>query len=198
MPTGYTACIEDGTVTDFKTFATRCLRAMGCCIMQREDDMSDLPKHREPTTYHTDEAEKSRMEIGRLRGLTEKQIRAAMKDEHDKAVSYRAECAERHDKENARYDAMTKSVEAWKPPTKEHENFKAFMLEQLRLSRHTYMYEPKIPKSVPPEQWRQAQIAKQYKDVAYHTKEHADELKRCEDSNRWMDAALASFETVTV
>lgn len=52
MPTGYTAGVKDGTVTDFKAFVMQCARAFGALIDMR-DDPSDvpIPKSFAPSSY---------------------------------------------------------------------------------------------------------------------------------------------------
>lgn len=55
MPTGYTAAVEDGTITEFDDFAWQCARAFGALIMMRDDPMSaPIPQKFEPTAEHVE------------------------------------------------------------------------------------------------------------------------------------------------
>jgi hypothetical protein len=41
MPTGYTAGVADGTITEFREYALLCARAFGACIMLRDEPVEE-------------------------------------------------------------------------------------------------------------------------------------------------------------
>lgn len=197
MPTGYTADVESGKLTDFRTFALRCARAFGACVMQREDGIDVLPEHRKPSSYHLDAIESAKKELARLSSLTPAEIEKESGEEYQRSLTRFREGKARVQEQNARYDAMAEKVKAWKPPTPEHENLKKFMLEQLEMSVHCitpgsyYFSEPKPQR---PGDWLKDNIEWRSRDVAYHTKEHQEELDRCAQANAWIDALYESLK----
>lgn len=96
-------------------------------------------------------------------------------------------------------------AEAFTPPTSEHEGIKEFMVKQLKETisfnaSDTYHVEnlEKISlklKSLSARTERAEIIAKANKDLAYHTLEHEKELKRCEESNKWVEQFIEAVKS---
>lgn len=62
MPTGYTADVADGKITDFVEYALQCARAFGACIMLRDEPISSEIPEFQPSDYNANalaEAEKT-------------------------------------------------------------------------------------------------------------------------------------------
>ena len=54
MPTGYTASVADGRVTEFAPFALQCARAMGALIMMRDEPHdAPIPERFEASDYYS-------------------------------------------------------------------------------------------------------------------------------------------------
>jgi hypothetical protein len=191
MPTGYTCVVEDGTVTDFRTFALRCARAFGPCAMQREDDMANPPEIPKPSTHHLDRLREARAELKRLENMDGETLHSEMEAEYAKRAKEAEESRQRVAAESERYAAMIAQVEAWTPPTKDHEPLKAFMLSQLRESIHTYTIDD--PKRVTAEKWLALKIESEQRSIDYHTKERAEELRRHEKAGEWIKALYAAL-----
>jgi hypothetical protein len=86
MPTGYTADVQNGTVTELRDFALSCARAFGACIMMRDDPPgTPIPDQFEPSSYYRIECEKAQAELSRLLTLTPAGI-AAETIAHNKAA----------------------------------------------------------------------------------------------------------------
>lgn len=55
MPTGYTAAVCDGKITEFPAFALQCARAFGALITMRDDAMNaPIPEEIKPDTSYYD------------------------------------------------------------------------------------------------------------------------------------------------
>lgn len=194
MPTGYTAEIADGTVTDFRTFALRCARQFGACIMQRDDPMRDEPKHREPSDYHRKALAQAEADLAELQAMTVEEAGRRADAEHTNAVREH-ERYERNQRETrARYDAMLANVQRWTPPTSDHAALKRFMISQLEESRKLDTdWHSNAPKHQSGADWLTARRARASHDVGYHAGEWAEEQSRCAQANAWIDALYGSL-----
>lgn len=195
MPTGYTADVQGGKVTDFSAFAMQCARAFGALIMMR-DDPADAPiKDFEPSMYNLEAKRKAEAELMALRSMTVEEIRAAYRAEQDKATRYRDEYLQRKETERVRYEAMLAKVRAWEPPTAEHVGLKTFMVEQLVESIKFDCggdWTPEIPYDGP-DKWWQEQVSSAERAIARHAAEHEKEIERTEGRNRWVRELRASL-----
>lgn len=140
MPTGYTACIEDGAT--FEQFVWGCARGMGACVMMRDDAWDKpIPEAFEPSTFYKDKVKEAEDEIAYLNGLpdeaiTERQV-ADNAEIREKNNHYRL----KHEENKRRYKAIKDKIMDWHPPTADHEGLKEFMLEQIEVStRGDYLY----------------------------------------------------------
>lgn len=187
MPTGYTACIKDGV--SFEKFVMGCARAMGACVTMR-DDSSDtpIPDEFEASDHHKNAYEKAKKELVKLYKMSKKTVeeKTAKYNEDRKVANREAEC---RDKElSEKYLDMIKKVEDWIPPTKDHVAFKTFMLDQLRDSiRFDCGYRSAINvEDVSAEEWKNQQEAKILRNIEYHKKEYAEEVKRAKERTAWV------------
>jgi hypothetical protein len=197
MPTGYTAAIAKDIT--FEQFVMGCSRAMGAMIMMR-DEPSDapIPERFEPSDYSAKKLAESQAELARLQCFTGNDATGAAKDEYAAAVLQHAEHAKKDAELRAKYDAMLARVMAWEAPTADHQGFKVFMVEQIKGS---IRFDCGMEHYPTPEQktgaaWLAAAIAKASKDIAYHSKAHAEEVERTEGRNAWLSALRASLTPV--
>ncbi len=196
MPTGYTADVADGKVTDFRTFALRCSRAFGATIMQRDNPMDELPQHRVESDFYARELDKDVAELTRFQAMSDAEAQMAMEAEaadiRQQRDEYQAEKAEKR----ARYEAMLTEVERWEAPTPDHINFKDFMRKQLLesidfdCSDFIYPKEPTITDAV---LWRLGKCGQLARDIARDREEIAKERERCRNANAWIDALYESL-----
>lgn len=193
MPTGYTAEVAEGKVTDFRTFALRCARAFGATIMQRDDPMSDLPKLREESPYYREALERAQARYAELHAMSREEIqRAAEADYADLMRGYRERLAEMA-LTRGRYESMLAEVLAWAPPTPEHAKLKEFMEEQLRQSLQFDIYEPDVTPCRSSTEWRAEEIRRAEERVAYAAKRLAEEKKAVAGANAWIQALYNSL-----
>ena len=197
MPTGYTHPVQTGEVKDFPTFAMQCARAFGALVMMRDDPHdAPIPDEFQPSDYHTTEREKANARLMELRAMTPDQIQAAHRVQWDKdyrhAEDYKAEKVLQEE----RYRAMLAKVEAWTPPSPDHDGLKRFMREQLVTSIDFDCggsYLPDIATADPYEWWG-GEVKKAQRDIEYHTEEDAKERKRTDGRNRWVRLLRESLQ----
>lgn len=190
MPTGYTAPIKDGI--EFNEFVWNCARAFGALVMMRDDPMDAPIPEFKPSDYHDKALNEAIKSLARLQKMTVAETdKAALKEHEESYKSFERMNRESADLED-KYHAMLAQVEAWKPPTKDHEGMKQFMVEQIQQSLkfdcHTY----KMPEPMRGKEWLKLKIEKAKRDIEYHAKEQTEEVKRCNDRNEWVKALSAS------
>jgi hypothetical protein len=153
MPTGYTAELCEKGQT-FEEFVWRCARAFGALILLR-DDALDAPI---PDSFKSsDYAEKSLVEANEK---LERALHMTLKDaERESAAEYARRVDETRES-NARTAAVRKRLEdmrarvvGWKPPTKDHEGLRDFMLQQLSETIKFDGREMEMPERQKPDDW---------------------------------------------
>jgi hypothetical protein len=200
MPTGYTAAVQDGAITDLRIFALRCARAFGPLISMRDDALdAPIPERLYPDITRDDEA--IAYSTGRLAELEAMSVAecdaAAKKDYADRtdAWNQRRRTAEEH---RSRYEAMLDKVRAWSPP-EAIEPLRDFMAKQLLDSirydceRDTRFDPP--PHMVAGEDWRAEGISAMRNNLAAATRYRDEEIARTAERNLWLDALRTSLVT---
>lgn len=197
MPTGYTAAVQSGEITELKPFVMRCARAFGALIDMREDSMdAPIPEKLEPHTSYYDEClQKTREEREHIVNMTLEEAKFAVEQDYQKRLAdwerYEAQNAEHR----ARYEAMLTKVKAWEAP-KECHSLKSFMVEQLTksiVSDCCSIYETK-PERVSLSKWLADELDALNRNILYHENRRAEEIKRTEERNAWLSALRASLD----
>jgi hypothetical protein len=198
MPTGYTADVQSGKITEFRDFAMQCARAFGALITMRDDPHdAAVPQEFQPNTKYYDELiAGAKAILDELPQLSDaecnRRAMAAHADELDSHLRYARERQEHR----SRYEAMLSKVREWQPPTAEHEEMKAFMAKQLSESIDfdcSERYQPEAPTLLPGAVWRETALAKAARDLAYGQEGRCKELKRTADRNKWLADLRASL-----
>jgi hypothetical protein len=189
MPTGYTAAIKDGI--SFEKFVWTCARAFGALVTMRDDRMdAPIPQAFEPSPHYTEALAKAKGELTRVKAMTTREISAACEADYSTAVKRHGERIAEATALRDKYTAMLAKVEAWEPPTPEHEAMKTFMAEQIASSIEfdcgTKYYT--LPAKQTPSEWHAAALAKAEKDIAYYTRNAAEEQERTDSRNAWLKA----------
>lgn len=202
MPTGYTAIIGERDDLTFREFVLRCARAMGACIMQRDDPIDDIPIFDEkPSDYHEKALAAAKAELERYATITIEAAKQEQDAELARTQRERRESVERSDTLRRKYNAMFAEVRRWTPPTPDHDGLKAFMQEQITeslkwdCSDRSYFLDAVVRLQVPVGEWIAAKIAAAKKDVAYHTREYAEEVERVNRRNEWKRQLVDSLPT---
>jgi hypothetical protein len=196
MPTGFTASVADGTVTDLETFALTLARGMGALVMMRDEPWdTPIPDAFEPSDYYTKRLVELKAERERVEGLFGAQLEAEVQKLTDEYYEAEAKSRQSHEEQKQRYLDMIAKVEAWQGAP---EGIKSFGLSQLRDSlnfdcREPFEYYGVLP-DPDPENWKQQKLEDIEKDILYHAKNHAEEVERTESRNRWIKQLKESLK----
>lgn len=196
MPTGYTADVGDGKVTDFHEFVWQCARAFGALILMRDDPRdAPIPKAFEPSPHYAERATEARKRHGELMAMTTEQIAAAAAAAYEAAKALRATYLAEKAEIKRRYEAMLAKARDWRPPTSEHVGLRDFMVEQLTGSIDfdcTVRGEPPSEAEYEPVVWHRRTLDQARKDIVYYATEQAKEAERAAGRNRWIADLRAS------
>lgn len=192
MPTGYTCVITENPEITFAQFALRCARAFGALIEMRDDPLdAAVPTEFEEDEWHLRELLKAEARARELEVMTLEQASEQNDIAHAGHLKSWLEAQKRYDEENALYRAMLSKVEAWTPPTKDHEGLKKFMAEQITVSMHTYEWEK--PTKGTPQEWLNQARERAARDVAYHAEHWKKERENVTQRTAWVRDLRASL-----
>jgi hypothetical protein len=192
MPTGYTAAVQDGSVT-FNQFVWRCARAMGALVMMREDPVDAPIEEFKPSDYYAKVVAKAEAEIARLEAMTPGELEELVGKERAKLTEDNARYVREKALARERYDAMLKQVEAWEPPTHDHCGLRDFMAQQLESSIEFDCGTPyQAPLPGNPKDWRDERIASLRASLSRLREDAAKEIERTNARNEWVRTLKAS------
>ena len=200
MPSGHTYKIEKDPDFTFTDFALSCARSMGACIMQRDNDSSEPPQVEIASTYHLDAQHAAEAKLRELETITPDALQALYNEEVSRIIEAdlksRAEWAFR----KRAYAKMRARVKAWVPPSKDHENFKAFMLEQIDSSTRFSGYEKEeygdeyaSKPPVSPEAYKKQLVKLARENIVYHRDHYAEDVERAEKRGGWVKKLYESL-----
>ena len=196
MPTGYTAKLMEKGQT-FQEYVLTCARAFGALIMMRDaPNDASIPDEFRPSNRHVEELEKEENKYIHLKSMTDdERIEFGQKAKRDE-IKRNQEWLEKDQMENKRLNEMESQVLAWKPPTKDHEGLKDFMLQQINISKNNenYILEAieKATKKSPSDYYIEA-VSKAQWNINYHTEEGKKEIERTNGRNEWIKQLRASI-----
>lgn len=199
MPTGYTAAVQDGSITELPEFAMQCARAFGALVTMR-DEPSDaqIPDEFKPSDYHQKALDAAKAELATLNAMTpiECDIAAEVSFSEQYASSEKRQA--KRLEQRARYTDMRTKAEAWAPPTPDHAQLREFMLDQLDSSIKLDCgdYEEARPVLQTGSEWHFMRTAQVLRDIEYHDKEHASEVTRAKTRTNWVRALRASLNII--
>lgn len=187
MPTGYTAGVQDGSVTDFSQFAMQCARAFGALIMMRDDPIdAPIPEEFPPSTHHEEQIEEARLEVARLNAMTVDQREAAARAAHNQAVASWTKREIERKEQLARYEAMLAQVRAWQPPSPDHDKFKEFMVSQLTDSIEWDCRPSERPTQMKRDEWHEEALRSAEWSLNYHIEGQQKENERSAGRTQWV------------
>lgn len=187
MPTFYTAPIEDKDLT-LKEFMQLCTSNF---VLGNENlPFGEWPEYAEPSEREMDDLDSALQEMRELLTLTLEEMEIKAKQSYDNEVAYRNKQLERSDKLEKRYNKMLKLIEAWKPPTPEHEGFKDFMLNQIKISLESDTlrdYFTKYPiKKLSGQEWMNQRAESIGEDAKRAIEGQIKEITRTAYRNKWL------------
>lgn len=195
MPTGYTAGIESGEITDLKQFALVCARAFGYLIELRDEPLNKpLPEKLGHSNYYTQQIESDKKTIEELEGLSANdwQIRyySMIEKQTNLHKKYLAELRDNKSK----YESIKSQVLDWTPPTDEHNGLKDFMLEQIEMCVSDYEPPPPVFKDI--DTWKAETILSATKSLERSKKRFFEEEEKTKNKNDWLHALRLSLDGI--
>lgn len=202
MPTGYTADVATGKITEFEDYAMGCARAFGALISMRDESgEAEIPDKFEPSEYNKNQLEKSRKELNELESLTIEQLDAKAKGEFEAAMKRNNESLVQIKEQQSRYEAMLEQANAYEPPTSDHIAFGEFIVDQLVKSIdfdcRTKYYEENKPVLLSGIEFKSKRKTELQRSIEYHTEEMQKEIERTERKNQWLADLRESIRSVT-
>lgn len=197
MPTGYTHILKDKPDLPFADFALRCARAMGALVMLRDGSIDDpIPADvGEPLDHYRQRIDSTRREKEHVLSLSPE----AWRQEHEKARIDAANRREEWRADAARWRDVCQrllcEVDAWKPPTADHEQLAEFMRGQLTETLRFDGTEPSVEWDRVPEfaEWQKARIEEACRRAADAEADLAKAIERNRARNEWVRALRESL-----
>lgn len=198
MPTGYTAGIENGSITSAKDFIMLCAKNFGACIDMRDEPLNTpIPEQFEGSSYYAKslkEAE-STLKIWNDMKLEDACIKydVEIKSENDRAEKQISEQLEQY----KTYRKILREVRDWNPPTSEHEGLKKFAIDQINMCADADIsyWQDKIDKGHKPfDEWWDDKIKSTEEEIKRYKKEVDEEKKRTESRNNWIKQLRESLK----
>lgn len=195
MPTGYTAAVVDGEITELKPFVMQLARGMGALVMMRDDPHdAPIPKRFEPSNYHYNVVNKAVDELIKLEAMTPEEKQQATDEWNFFNQKSRREAVERNEKIRLRLNNMLEKVAAWQGAP---EGIKEFALQQLNSTLDFDVMDDPLKyyendRTV--EEWYTAELKRINWDLKYHREEHEKELERTQSRNEWLAQLRVSLE----
>lgn len=204
MPTGYTAYIEDGDIATGKDFLMLCSRAFGVAVGVRDEPLSvPTPTHFEPDPYYKRRYEGSVKELQDIKDMSFEEAKTRMRAEHDSKVDYAKRQIKKMEEINRKYENVRCQVEAWVPPSEDHNGIKKFALEQIDMCIYSPMMLDAYRDDITSELDESDDAVRKYMDelisfsvddVARAKERYEEEIKRVENRNQFMKLFVDSLE----
>lgn len=165
--------------------------------MMRDDPMdAQIPDKFEPSNYNANRLEESKAELARLQAMTKPEQIAFGESRKSETLASTEKWLTKETEENKRLEEMEASVKKWTPPSADHTEMKSFMLDQIRISKHSTDYTQntlaETRAKAPMDFYREA-VACAKRDIEYNTKGHAEEVERANSRTEWVRQLRASL-----
>lgn len=165
MPTGFTSKLYEGEPQTFAEFALHTARAFGPAAMIREEPSGPvrIEAVQQDLSYREGRILESGKRIGELLNMSDEQLEQAATKQFQAELKGHLRSNQLDRRRRAAYIGMLDEVEAWNPPTPNHEPLKDYMREQLQRSLSFDCSEELDPfKGLPvkktPEEYRETQL----------------------------------------
>ena len=199
MPTGYTAYIEDGTITTAKDFIMLCTRAFGALIDMRDEPLSvPIPKQIEANTKFDERmVQYYKNELAKYESLTPEQIHELNRFDYEKRVASRKKSLEEKINIKKRYEQILSDVESWIPPTSDHVELKNFVINQITMSIPTdeeISYLAKEEVATSDDKWVAMKISTCKEGIDSFENHIKVTIENAKKRNDWLNAVRDSFK----
>jgi hypothetical protein len=194
MPTGYTEPLYAGTPITFPEFALRCARAMGVAIMQRDESIDVPIREREVEPYYAERVTRTEEALTVALARTTDEWQEARDAALSTAREHHTAAVQTMNARRERYEAMLEQVQAWKPPTSQHEGLRRFMIDQLTSSiEFDTSYPMPEPVELTVEDYRAEELSRLARDREYAVNALSEQRKIAAEQRRWLLALRVSL-----
>jgi hypothetical protein len=196
MPSNFTQPVMTGEVTSFPDFALDCARGVGATIAMR-DMPSDAPLTDENLTFNTDYHVNAAMaaaeRINEVKSWTEEESEEAARLHNQENLKGYLQGVRESRETARRYGYMALQVEAWTPPTEDHEGFKKYMAEQLETSLRFDGREPERPEKVDGPTLQAQEIESAEHSINYHREQMTKDTDANNSRVLWVRSLQSSL-----
>jgi hypothetical protein len=208
VPTGYTAVLQEEPDISLADFTLRCARAMGSCVMMRDDKMNE-PLTKEKIAggigkYHLEAMQKARRDLFELKKMTpkKKEFHNMVMSKREKDITYHRERLEETKRLEKTYHRMLKEVKEWNPPSEDHVCLKNFMIKQIEESIDgdcTFDFEyhgkaiDKLTSEPDFEEEYNEMIADLERDIKYHENHYNEDVEKANSRIKWLADLYSSL-----
>lgn len=200
MPTGNTAPVLDGEVTELRDYLLIIGKNFGAFITQREES-GPAKLLAETESYYVKRLSELNAELDALLFMTDGEaVEACREDFKCQMTSHEKRIAE-DQRTRDRYNSMIEKVEAWEP-AEGQESVKEYALAQLRESldfdtfKNIDDYKPQPVEDVA--EWHGERVASVRQSLVRATQHLADDEKRDRERRDWSDKFFASLPKESV
>jgi hypothetical protein len=193
MPTGYTAYIENGEVTNAKDFLTLCLRAFGVCSSMRDESfIKQIPEEFKPNDYYFNAIKKAKKDIDDIMEITDEDLAIKILKERSSSIESYEKSIYDNDKKKKAYKEILHKIKCWEVP-KKYLSIKEFAIEQIEMSQEqldTDFYEKELEKirqeEISVQEYRAKKLNQLSDMLAYNSKCLQAEIKNIEEKNEFL------------
>ena len=201
MPTGYTDAVGKGEVVDFDDFARKCARAMGACIMQRDDPHDAPVKMDTVSNYYSRSIKEDKKDIKEFESMTTEEKLLKFSKYKAEQLIYHLNVIAKNSEVEKNYRSMLENVLEWEAPTEDHVGFKDFMEDQLTESIK-FDCNPKWSiKSIQNlhdltfEDWCESYLENLWDSIRRSNKNLREEIQRVQERNIWKSKLFCALES---
>lgn len=199
MANGYTAALYENEDVEFRDFALKCAQTFGPMRGLRDTSGASIPESFDVPEYYSARVEKAEKELVAARNLSLEDAARQAEDVYDERIEHARAGIERAEHIRRNYEDMLAQVEAWVPPTEEHQGLKDFMKEQLvaaikadtDTSYYTNVLENSSIESA--EEYRDMSIKIAEDNVVTYKRILEEQIELAKFQNSWVSGLLGSL-----
>lgn len=192
MPTGYTDGVAHGDIVSFKEYALLCARAFGVCISMRDEPLGVPIPFFEENTCLKGMVESCEKDLRDFLSMNQEEKQVAFQNYVSSGIKRHTKIKEEKITMKYRYVSMLEKAKEFVPPTKDHVEYKQFMIQQLEDSIvwdcDTSYYDAKIDslKNLSFEKWLDETLEEKYNSLKRNKKSLQEDNDRINSRNNWI------------
>lgn len=200
MPSSYTYKILEDPKYTFEKFKQQCIRAFGAAIDFKDESLATTPDYdkvvgRSTIDYHTDALKQATIELAEFKVLDNvSKMREFQYYVEGQIKSYKKQIKKKQG-EKLRLDKFLEQAEKWNAPTPDHDNFKDFMVCQLKgtIEQCNVSYYEKALTDTKQEtfaEWSKGRMESLKESITYHIKHLQEAKDNREEKLAWLKPLL--------